>query len=205
MEMLGMSSRGINGRNLLHSFLYMAYNFTPFKVETKKIEEWLGQEYIGIHTGRATPAVLDKVQVEAYGTKQSVSHVAAIAIADARTLMITPWDKTVLKDIEKAVVSSGLGLGVSATGDGVRVSFPELTAERRSALAKVVRAKLEDARVSLRREREAVWEDIQKKEKDGAISEDDKFRSKEELQKIVDDTNKKLEETAERKEKEIIG
>ena len=124
---------------------------------------------------------------------------------DARTLIISPWDKGALKDIEKAVAASGLGLGVSATGEGVRVSFPELTTERRGALTKVVRAKLEDARVSLRREREAVWEDIQKKENDGALSEDDKFRSKEELQKIVDETNKRLEEVAERKEKDIMG
>lgn len=183
----------------------MAYNFAPLKAELKKTEDWLHEEYMSIHTGRATPAVLDKVQVEAYGTAQPVSHVAAIAIADARTLMITPWDKTVLKDIEKAVVSSGLGLGVAATGEGIRVSFPDLTSERRTALAKVVRAKLEDARVAVRREREKAWEDIQAKEKEGAMSEDDKFRGKEELQKVVDETNKRLEEIAERKEKEIVG
>ena len=183
----------------------MAYNFSTFKTEAKKIEEWLGEEYLGIHTGRATPAVLDKVQVEAYGTKQPIAHVAAISVEDARTLIISPWDKGALKDIEKAVAASGLGLGVSATGEGIRVSFPELTTERRGALTKVVRAKLEDARVSIRLKREAVWEDIQKKENDGALSEDDKFRSKEELQKIVDETNKRLEEVAERKEKDIMG
>ncbi len=182
----------------------MAYNFSPFKAETKKIEEWLKQEYLGLHTGRATPAVLDKVQAEVYGTKQPIAHVAAISVEDARTLMISPWDKGALKDIEKAIVASGLGLGVSATGEGIRVSFPELTAERRGALTKVVRAKLEDARVSLRREREVVLEDIQAKEKEGAISEDDKFRSKEELQKIVDEANKKLEEIAAHKEKDVM-
>jgi len=183
----------------------MAYNFSPFKNELKKIEEWLGQEYLGLHTGRATPAVLDKVQVEVYGIKQPVAHVAAISVEDARTLMVAPWDKGALKDIEKGIMMSGLGLGVSSNGGGVRVSFPELTTERRGALMKVVRAKLEDARVSLRRERETVWEDIQKKEKEGAMPEDEKFRLKEELQKIVDESNKKLEEVAARKEKDIAS
>jgi len=183
----------------------MAYNFALLKAELKKTEDWLSEEYKGIHTGRATPAVLDKVQVEVYGAQQPIAHTAAIAIQDARTLMITPWDKTVLKEIEKAIVSSGLGLGVAATGEGIRVSFPELTSERRGALAKVVRAKLEDARVAVRREREKVWEDVQAKEKAGVIPEDEKFRLKEELQKLIDDANKKLEEIAERKEREIMG
>lgn len=183
----------------------MAYNFSPLKAEAKKIEEWLGQEYLGLHTGRATPAVLDKVQAEVYGARQPISHVAAISVEDARTLMVSPWDKSVLKDIEKAIVMSGLGLGVSVSGTGVRVTFPELTSERRTALTKVVRAKLEDARVVIRRDREKVWDDIQAKERDGAMSEDDKFHFKEELQKIVDETNKKLEEIAERKEKDTMS
>ena len=183
----------------------MAYNFAPLKAELKKTQDWLGEEYLGLHTGRATPAVLDKVQADVYGTKQPIAHVAAISVEDARTLMISPWDKGALKDIEKAVVASGLGLGVSAIGEGIRISFPELTTERRGALTKVVRAKLEDARVAVRREREKAWEDIQKEEKDGAMSEDEKFRGKEELQKIVDEANKKLEEIAARKEKDIAG
>lgn len=183
----------------------MAYDWSAFKNEAKKTEEWLYREYVGLHTGRATPAVLDKVQAEVYGARQPISHVAAISVEDARTLMISPWDKSTLKDIEKAIVMSGLGLGVSASGTGVRVTFPELTSERRGALTKVVRAKLEDARVVIRRDREKAWDDIQAKERDGDMSEDDKFRLKEELQKIIDDTNGRLEEIAARKEKEIIG
>jgi len=183
----------------------MSYNFTNLKNELKKTAEWLGSEYLALHTGRATPAVLDKVQVEQYGSRQPIQHVASIGVDDARTLSVTPWDKSVIKDIERAIQLADLGLSVSAGDTGVRVSFPELTGERRTALAKVVKAKLEDARVAVRKEREVVWEDIQKKEKDGEIAEDEKFSYKEELQKLVDSANRQLEEMAERKEKDILG
>jgi len=182
----------------------MNYNFTDFKNEAKKIEDWLGDEYLSLHTGRATPAVLDKVFVDSYGTKQSISHVASISVSDARTLLIAPWDKEMVKEIEKAIMTSELGLSVSAGDEGVRVSFPELTSERRISLVKVVKSKLEDARVALRAKREEVWSDIQEKEKNGEMSEDDKFRLKEELQKLVDSANKELEGVASRKEQDIM-
>jgi len=182
----------------------MNYNFTLFKDEAKKIEEWLSREFASLHTGRATPAVLDKVSVDSYGSKQPISHVASISVSDARSLLISPWDKELAKEIERAILASNLGLSVSSSDDGVRVSFPELTYERREALVKVVGAKLEDARVALRAKREEVWHDIQEKEKNGEMSEDEKFRFKDDLQKLVDEANKKLEEAAERKEKDII-
>jgi len=181
----------------------MNYDFTQFKSEMKNIEDWLGKEYMSLHTGRATPAVLDKVSVESYGSRQPVSHVASISVSDARTLIITPWDKEIAKEIEKAIMSSDLGLSVSAGDEGIRVSFPELTSERRDALIKVVKAKLEDARVAVRGKRESAWHNIQEKEKNGEISEDEKFRLKEELQALVDSANKRLDEIANIKEKDI--
>jgi len=181
------------------------YDFTKFKNETKKIEDWLKSEYLTLHTGRATPAVLDRVQIDSYGSKQSISHVANIVVEDARTLMIAPWDKEMVRGIEKAIMTSDLGLSISASDGGVRVSFPELTVERKQSLIKVIKDKLEDARISVRKEREEVWENIQEKQKAGEITEDDKFRLKDELQKMVDEANKKLEDLADRKEKDIMG
>ncbi len=182
----------------------MSYDFTSFKNEIKKIEEWLGKEYLSLHTGRATPAVLDNVNVESYGSKQSISHVASINIEDAKTLRISPWDKSVIKDIEKAISTSDIGLSVSIDDEGLRVSFPELTIERKTSLIKVVKGKLEDARVSIRSERERTISDIENKEKDKEISEDEKFQLKDELQKIVDEANSKLDGISDRKEIDIM-
>lgn len=183
----------------------MTYNFSKYKKECKDVEEWLKREYGGINTGRAAPALLDTVQVEVYGSRMPISHVAAISILDPRSLKISPYDKTQIKDIEKGIVSSNLGVSVSIDDSGIRISFPQLTTERRIQLVKVLKEKLEEARVSVRGEREKVWNDIQAKERDGLMSEDDKFKGKEELQKLVDEANKKLEEIFEKKEKEVLG
>jgi len=183
----------------------MSYNFSPFKAKTTEIENWLTKELSGIHTGRATPSILDTVMVESYGSRTSVSHIAAISNEDARTLRVAPWDKGQVKAIEKAVNDANLGISASSDDAGIRIHFPELTTERRTSLVKVLKQKLEEARVSLRAEREKVWGDIQKQEKEKKISEDDKFRSKDELQKITDEANKKLESISVRKEKEIMG
>ena len=134
-----------------------------------------------------------------------ISHVATIATEDPRTLKIVPWDKTQVKDIEKAIMAANLGLSVSVDDTGIRVSFPQLTTERRIGLIKILKEKLEEARVSVRGEREKVWNDIQEKERAGKMPEDEKFKGKEELQKIVDDAHKKLEAIFEKKEKEVLG
>jgi len=181
----------------------MAYDFKTFEKKVKDIEERLGKELSSIRTGRAAPSVLDGVQVESYGTRMSISQVASIGTEDARTIRITPYDASQSKEIEKAIMLANLGLSVGADERGVRVTFPELTAERRVQLVKLAKEKLEDTRAGLRGARDDVWSDIQKKEKDGDMSEDDKFRSKDEMQKRVDAANKKFEEMLEKKEKEI--
>ncbi len=122
---------------------------------------------------------------------------------DARTLRITPWDKTQVKAIEGAITKANLGLSVSTDDNGLRVIFPELTGERRAQMGKLLHAKLEDARISLRKEREAVLADCKQQEKDGEMSEDDVFKAKEELQKHVDEMNRHFEQLAEKKEAEI--
>lgn len=183
----------------------MAYNFTSFKNRLADVADWLAKEYLSVRTGRATPLLLDNVMIDSYGSKQPIKHVAAINTEDARTIRVIPWDKGQMKAIEQAISDANLGVSTSPDSAGIRVIFPMLTEERRKQLMKVVSDKMEEARISLRQEREKVWSEIQAQEKDGQLSEDEKFRAKDELQKIVDEGNIKLEELADRKEKEIMS
>lgn len=183
----------------------MAYNFAPFKQSIKDLEEWLKKEFASIRTGRATPAILDGVFVEVYGTRSPVTQIGSVAIESARSLRITPWDMSQVKAVEKAIITSNLGLSVSVDDKGLRATFPELTTESRTAFVKMAKQKLEEARVTLRTEREKTWSDIQAKEEEGGMGEDEKFRLKNEMQKIVDEANSKLESLAEAKEKEIMS
>lgn len=183
----------------------MAYDFKPFEKKIKDIEERLQKELSGVRTGRATPAILDGVQVESYGSRVPVTQVANIAVEDARSLRITPWDAAMGKEIEKAIMQANLGLSVGTDEKGVRVFFPELTSERRVTLLKVAKEKVEEIRTMLRAARDEVWSDIQAKEKAKEMSEDDKFRGKEEMQKRVDTANASFDASLERKEKEITS
>ena len=182
----------------------MAYDFSILKAKISDIEKWLKKEFFSIRTGRATPSILDSIRVDSYGAKLPIVQVANVGVEDNRTLRIVPYDASVGKEIEKAIVASNLGLSVSSDDRGVRVSFPELTSENRSALAKVVKEKFEQARISLRGERDNVWSDIQKQEKEGGMAEDDKFRYKEEMQKLIDEGNSNLELLVDKKEREIL-
>lgn len=183
----------------------MAYNFSNFKDAVSKVSSWLSKEYATLHTGQATPMVLDGIMVDSYGTKQPVKNVASISIEDAKTLRIVPWDKNQVKEIEKEIISSDLGLSVAVDQTGLRVIFPMLTTENREKLVKVIKGKLEDARVSLRKEREEAMREIENLEKDGKMSEDEKARAKESLQKMVDEGNSEFEEIFKAKEAVIMG
>ena len=183
----------------------MAYNFSGLKAEIKKAEEFLNKEYRQLNVGRASPAILDGIVVESYGAHVPLKNVASIGIEDPKTLRIAPWDKSQVKGIEKAIVGANLGLSVAVDDLGIRVIFPSLTTENRQATVKVLKEKLEEARIAVRRAREEVWDDIQAKEREGKIPEDDKFRAKEELQKIIDEANKNLETLFGQKEKEVLG
>ena len=183
----------------------MAYDFKPFEKKITEITERLGRELSGIRTGRATPLILDGVQVESYGTRMNLNQVANISVEDARTLRVAPWDASQAKEIEKAITVANLGVSVGADEKGVRVFFPDLTSERRVALVKLAKERIEEARTALRHERDEVWSDIQKKEREGEIPEDDKFRFKDDMQKRVDAANQSFDEALERKEKEIAG
>src|SRR3989338_5842211 len=116
----------------------MSYNFNQTKEGIKKIGEWLTKELSTVRTGRATPALLDGVMVESYGAKTQLTHVAAIAIDDAKTLRVTPWDKSQIKSIETAIAAANLGVSSVPDSVGIRVVFPDVTADRRKVLLKLV-------------------------------------------------------------------
>lgn len=181
----------------------MSYNSINFKKNLKETEEWLKKEFTGIRTGRASPAILDGVKVEAYGSDMPITQLANVSVEDARMLRITPWDLSVAKSIEKAIQVSNLGLSVTVDDKGLRVIFPDLTSDRRQALIKIAKQKLEDARVAVRTEREKAIKEIDRDEKEKKISEDEQFRMKADLQKIIDDGTKILDEMFTKKEKEI--
>jgi len=179
----------------------MSYNFSDFKNRLAKVDEWLSREYSGVHTGRATPSLLDNVSVLAYGMNQPIKNVGTITVEDPRTLRIVPWDKSLIKEIEKAISTSNLGLSVSPDNDGMRIIFPMLTTENRQKLAKALKEKLESARISVRKERDDMMTEL----KNAELPEDDMFRAKEEMQKCVDNANKSLEGIYEKKETEVMS
>lgn len=177
------------------------YSHTTAKEQFKKSISWLEEAYLGIHTGRATPSVLDSVTVESYGSQQPIKNIGSISIEDAKTLRIIPWDKNHIKDIEKGIMLADIGLSTSIDADGIRVIFPMLTAENRQKLVKVLKEKLEDARISVRKIREELLGNI----KEDNLPEDDARRMKDELQKIVDETNGALEAVFSKKENEVLN
>jgi ribosome recycling factor len=183
----------------------MQYNFLNFKTALKKVEEFLSKEYTQLNIGRASPMVLDGISVDSYGSFVPLKNVASVSIEDPKTLRIAPWDKSQVKSIEKAIISSNLGLSVATDDLGIRVIFPQLTTETRQTLVKVLKEKFEESRIVVRKERENVFRDMEIKEKDSIMTEDEMFRAKEELQKIINETNGNLETIFEKKESEVMG
>jgi ribosome recycling factor len=183
----------------------MNYDFSDIDHKLAAAHEWLVREYKGVRTGRATPAILDSVGVSAYGSIVPLKQVASVSVEDARSLRIAPFDPSLAKDIERAISAANLGVGTSSDGTGVRVTFPELTTERRQELVKVAKHKLEEARAAVRVARDEGKKEILEAEKEGGMSEDERFRFMEELQKKTDDANTELERTFDSKEKEMTN
>ncbi len=181
----------------------MTYNTKEFTARAEGVVEWLEREFSSIRTGRATPTLLDLVTVESYGTRVPLQQVGSINTEDARTLRISIWDQSAIKSVERAIVEADLGVSVVTDGSGIRVIFPELTSERRVQLLKIAKAKLEEARVSLRGARDEAIKEIDKLEKAGEMSQDEKFGAKEEIQKHIDTFNNKLANLLDSKEAEI--
>jgi ribosome recycling factor len=169
----------------------------------EKAIERFKEEIAKLRTGRANPAILENILVDYYGAKSPLKQVASITVPEPRLMVISPWNKDNLVDIEKALNESDLGLNPTNDGQVIRVVIPPLNEERRRELIRILGKYAEESRVLIRQAREEVWDEIQDMVKEGKLSEDEKFRGKEQLQELVDEYNEKIEEIRERKEKEI--
>ncbi len=181
----------------------MAYDFTSLKNSIKETEEWLSRELSGVRTGRATPALLDTVKPEAYGSRTPMAQIANVSVEDARTLRVIPWDASLAKEIEKAITEADLGVGVSVDAQGLRVTFPELTSERRTQLSKIAGERTEQARVTLRGHRTDALKALEETKKEGGMGDDELKRLKDEVQKLIDGGNDTLADLLSKKEVEI--
>ncbi len=178
-------------------------------IESKKQDfesavEHFANEASKIRTGRAHPGLVENLMVDYYGTRTPLKQIASISIPEARQILVQPWDKGSLVLIEAAFRESDLGLNPGNDGIALRVTLPSLTEETRKDFVKALNQRAEDGRIAIRNIREEIWKDIQESEKRGEISEDDKFAGKDELQKVIDEYNQKLEAFRKKKEEEIL-
>ena len=164
----------------------------------------LETEYKRLRTGRASISLVDEIRVDYYGTSTPLSQLSTLTIADPRTIVIQPWDTTVVGEIEKAIMKSDLGLTPMSDGKAIRINIPPLTAERRRDLVKVVKKKAEESKVAVRNIRRDIIEKTKELKKDKKVSEDEQFRAQDEIQKITDDYVKKVDTIYSAKEKEIL-
>lgn len=172
--------------------------------EFEKIIDFFKKDISSIRTGRASTSILESVFVEVYGTRMPINGVANVGVEDSKSIIISPWDKNVLKDIEKAIVEAELGLGISNEGDKLRLKVPEMTEENRKELVKKLNEKQEKARISIRQVRDEVKKEIEEAEKNKEITEDDKYNFIEELDEEVEKKNEEIKEIKEKKEKDIM-
>jgi ribosome recycling factor len=174
------------------------------KPELEKAISFLEEDLRKIRTSRASPALVENVQVECFGQKFPLKKLALISIPQPRQILIQPWDSSYIEGIVKAIENSGLGISPVVEGNFIRLNLPPLTEEFRKTILKTISEKKEIAKKRIRYLRNDAWDEIQEKFKEGKIREDDKFRAKDELQKLVDEYNEKVEELVEAKEKEIL-
>lgn len=176
--------------------------------ETKKniepVIERLKQDVGGLRTGRATSALVENIEVEYYGSKTPLKALAAITTPGPREIVIQPWDKAALQPIERAIAASALSLAPIADRDVIRLSIPALTEERRKELVRACGTHIEEARIKIRQIRDEALKAVERDYKDKKMGEDDWTRRKKDVQKVIDDANKKIEEIGAAKEKEIL-
>lgn len=174
------------------------------KLEFEDIISNFKHELSKLRSGRAQPAIIEDVRVDYYGTPTPVKQLGNISVPEPRQLLIQAWDKNALAPMEKAIRDAGLGLNPTNEGDKLRITIPELTEERRREMMKIVGKLGEEAKIRIRNIREEILKEAKRQEEAGAISEDEKFRTQEQLQKIVDEYNGKIKDIAEAKEKEMM-
>jgi len=170
----------------------------------KKAMDHFGHELNGVRTGRANPALLNTVMVDSYGSKMALEHVASVSVSDAKTLVISPWDKSQLQAIEKGIQVANLGFNPSNDGNVIRITLPALNEERRKEMVKMVGQIAEKGKIGIRNVRESVHKEMKKAEADNKISKDDLQVGQKKLQEVVDKYNEEIKKFAEAKEKEIM-
>lgn len=177
----------------------------PYDAKMQKTIEVVMSDFAGVRAGRANAGVLDKITVEYYGTETPIHQVASISTPDPRTLVIQPWDGTLLKAVEKALLASDLGINPQNDGKSIRLSFPQLTEERRKDLVKQIRKYTEGGKVAVRNIRRDAMENFKKQQKASEITEDELKMAEKDLQKLTDDSCKELDKLLENKEKELLS
>ena len=180
-------------------------NNQEYKVRMQKSLDHLASEFATVRAGRANAGVLDHIQVEYYGSPTPIQQVASISSPDPRSLVIQPWDNTVLKAIEKAILKSDLGINPTNDGKCIRLLFPQLTEERRKELAKQVKKYGEDCKVAIRNIRRDAMDNYKKQQKASEITEDDLKGLEKDMQKMTDEFIKKIDEMTAKKEKELYA
>ena len=183
----------------------MSSNTKAFEEKMKSSVEHLDRELAAVRAGRANPAVLDKVSVDYYGAPTPIQQVASVAVSEARTLTITPWDRTLLRAISKAIMASDVGINPIDDGQTIRLNFPAPTEERRKQLAKEVAKLGEEAKVAVRNIRRDAMDNFKKQQKASEITEDELKIAEKDLQKMTDDSCKELDKLLENKEKELMS
>ena len=178
--------------------------YEDVKAKMDKAIAAMESDFAGIRAGRANPAVLDKITVDYYGTATPLAQVGTISVPDPRQLLIQPWDASILKDIEKAILASDIGLTPNNDGKGIRLNFPAPTEERRKELVKSVSKRAEDAKVVIRNARRDAIDAVKAQKKNGEITEDDVKNAENEIQKITDQYIKDIDARADKKTKEVM-
>ena len=183
----------------------MAVDFKDFSRRMDKALDHLAEEFDAVRAGRANPKVLDRITVEYYGSETPLNGVATISTPDARTLVISPWDTKLLKDIQKAIQMSDLGINPQNDGKVIRLVFPQLTEERRKDLVKQTKKYAEEAKVAMRNIRRDGMDYIKKLKKNSEITEDEQKKAEKDLQDMLDKNIKKVDEAYAAKEKELMA
>ena len=173
------------------------------KPELDKVVNFLEGEMAKIRTGRATPALVEDVIADCFGQKFPLKQLAAISVSEPKQILIQPWDKSYIESIVSALEKTGVGANPVVDKETIRLNLPPLTQEYRENLARLIAEKKEQARQTVRHFRDGAWDEMQERFREGKIREDDKFRGKDELQKLVDEYNEKVEDITERKKKEV--
>ncbi len=182
----------------------MSTDYSEFEAKMKKTTEVLSEQFAAVRAGKANPAVLDRIAVDYYGSPTPIQQIASISTPDARSLLIQPWDGSVLKGIEKAILASDLGINPQNDGRAIRLVFPQLTEERRKELAKQVKKYAEESKVAVRNIRRDAMEKFKAQKKKSEITEDDLKIVEKDMQKLTDDYIKEVDKIAAKKEQELM-